>query len=74
MAANSKVSRAIPQISWVFFPIMSDNEYFESESTDRPDEAPVQDLSEPMLIALRRVMRAVDLHSRKLMQSHGPIH
>ena len=46
---------------------MSDNEYFESESTDGQDEAPVQDLSEPMLIALRRVMRAVDLHSRKLV-------
>lgn len=28
-------------------------------------------LPEQMLIALRRVMRAVDLHSRKLMQSHG---
>lgn len=30
-----------------------------------------QNLPEQMLIALRRVMRAVDLHSRKLMQSHG---
>ena len=50
---------------------MSDNEYFESESTGRQDEVSAQDLSEPMLIALRRVMRAVDLHSRKLMQSHG---
>lgn len=29
------------------------------------------DLSETMLIALRRVIRAVDLHSRSLMQSHG---
>lgn len=28
-------------------------------------------LPEQMLVALRRVMRAVDLHSRKLMQSHG---
>jgi len=30
-----------------------------------------RDLSEEMLIALRRVMRAVDLHSRSLVQSHG---
>jgi DNA-binding MarR family transcriptional regulator len=29
------------------------------------------DLSETMLIALRRVIRAVDLHSRSLVQSHG---
>ena len=29
------------------------------------------DLSEPILIALRRVMRAVDIHSRRLMSSHG---
>lgn len=29
------------------------------------------DLSENMLIALRRVIRAVDLHSRSLVQSHG---
>ena len=28
-------------------------------------------LSDAMLIALRRVMRAVDLHSRRLVQSHG---
>ncbi len=30
-----------------------------------------RDLNEEMLIALRRVMRAVDLHSRRLVQSHG---
>ena len=30
-----------------------------------------RDLSEEMLVALRRVMRAVDLHSRSLVQSHG---
>lgn len=28
-------------------------------------------LSESMLIALRRVIRAIDLHSRSLVQSHG---
>lgn len=30
-----------------------------------------RDSAEEMLIALRRVMRAVDLHSRRLVQSHG---
>lgn len=50
---------------------MSRNEHFESESSDGRDGAPLHDLSEQMLVALRRVMRAVDLHSRKLMQSHG---
>jgi DNA-binding MarR family transcriptional regulator len=50
---------------------MSRNEYFESEKNDGRKGAPLQDLSEQMLVALRRVMRAVDLHSRKLMQSHG---
>ena len=29
------------------------------------------DISEAMLIALRRVMRAIDLHSRSLVHSHG---
>lgn len=31
----------------------------------------MHDLSETMLIALRRVIRAVDVHSRSLVQSHG---
>lgn len=30
-----------------------------------------RDLAEEMLVALRRVMRAVDLHSRWLVQNHG---
>lgn len=30
-----------------------------------------EDLSEIMLVALRRVIRAVDVHSRSLVQSHG---
>lgn len=34
-------------------------------SGSRPDAA------EEMLVALRRVMRAVDIHSRRLVQSHG---
>jgi DNA-binding MarR family transcriptional regulator len=29
------------------------------------------DLSEAMLVAMRRVIRAIDLHSRSLVQSHG---
>ena len=31
----------------------------------------VADLSEAMLIAMRRVIRAIDVHSRSLVQSHG---
>lgn len=40
----------------------------------RTAEAPAEagaDHGEAMLIALRRVMRAVDLHSKRLLQSHG---
>lgn len=51
--------------------IMSQHEHFESKQTGEQGRGDFQDLSEQMLVALRRVMRAVDLHSRKLMQSHG---
>lgn len=50
---------------------MREDEHFESKQIDGPGAERFQDLSEQMLVALRRVMRAVDLHSRKLMQSHG---
>jgi DNA-binding MarR family transcriptional regulator len=51
--------------------MMSEDENLESKQPERDTKGHVQDLSEQMLVALRRVMRAVDLHSRKLMQSHG---
>lgn len=50
---------------------MSGNQKFESESFAAESRARAKDLAEQMLVALRRVMRAVDLHSRRLMQSHG---
>jgi len=41
-------------------------------SSDTKHSSPTSpDPSEAMLVALRRVMRAVDLHSRRLVQSHG---
>jgi DNA-binding MarR family transcriptional regulator len=40
-------------------------------ASGQPGYLPHQDSAEQMLIALRRVMRAVDLHSRQLVQSHG---
>ncbi len=49
----------------------SSENYFESKQNGVPSQGCLEDLSEQMLIALRRVMRAVDLHSRRLMQSHG---
>ena len=50
---------------------MVSDDYFESKQNGTPPQGCLEDLSEQMLIALRRVMRAVDLHSRSLMQSHG---
>ena len=50
---------------------MATQDYFESKSIDPPASGTLADLSEQILIALRRVMRAVDIHSRRLMQSHG---
>jgi DNA-binding MarR family transcriptional regulator len=50
---------------------MTMHESFESKSNDAPATGSFEDLSELILIALRRVMRAVDIHSRRLMQSHG---
>lgn len=44
---------------------------FELKQSDAAKPEDLAPLPEQMLIALRRVMRAVDLHSRKLMQSHG---
>ncbi len=51
--------------------MVSSENYFESKQNGVPSQGGLDDLSEQMLIALRRVMRAVDLHSRRLMQSHG---
>ncbi len=50
---------------------MASADYFESKQSEASAQGCLQDLSEQMLVALRRVMRAVDLHSRSLMQSHG---
>ncbi len=50
---------------------MASSDYFESKQSEGASQGCLQDLSEQMLVALRRVMRAVDLHSRSLMQSHG---
>jgi DNA-binding MarR family transcriptional regulator len=44
---------------------------FEQKQSGVAFSGDLETLPEQMLIALRRVMRAVDLHSRKLMQSHG---
>jgi DNA-binding MarR family transcriptional regulator len=50
---------------------MTSPDYFESKPNEPSAGVCLEDLSEQMLIALRRVMRAIDLHSRRLMQSHG---
>ncbi len=50
---------------------MASSDYFESKLNHELSQRCLEDLSEQMLIALRRVMRAVDLHSRRLMQSHS---
>jgi len=50
---------------------MASDDYFVSKQSELGAQGCLQDLSEQMLVALRRVMRAVDLHSRSLMQSHG---
>jgi DNA-binding MarR family transcriptional regulator len=50
---------------------MTSQDHLESKSNEMPPPGYLEDLTDQMLIAMRRVMRAVDLHSRRLMQSHG---
>jgi DNA-binding MarR family transcriptional regulator len=47
------------------------NEELQPESMVDGDPPPRPDRCDEVLIALRRVMRAVDLHSRALVRSHG---
>jgi DNA-binding MarR family transcriptional regulator len=51
--------------------MMTSNNFDTKEKNQRDIAGPHSDAVEEMLVALRRVMRAVDIHSRRLVQSHG---
>jgi len=46
-------------------------EQVQSADTGEKAQTTGKDLAEQVLVALRRVTRAIDLHSRKLVQTHG---
>lgn len=50
---------------------MSENISDTMEKSGDDDLGSCSDAAEEMLVALRRVMRAIDIHSRRLVQSHG---
>jgi DNA-binding MarR family transcriptional regulator len=41
------------------------------EQTRKPDTDDIASMKRSILVALRRIIRAVDLHSHKLMEEHG---